>query len=66
LDRLAEVPAIAKFTARIRHFPLRTENHSGFFFGREIVCLNFLKTDLYLTLTQESGMRYLFGERFVF
>jgi len=66
LDRLAEVPAIAKFTARIRHFPLRTENHSGFFFGREIVCLNFLKTDLYLTLTQESGMRHLFGEILVF
>ena len=54
LDRLAEVPAIAKFTARIRHFPLRTGNHSGFFFGREIVCLNFLKTDLYLTLTQRK------------
>jgi len=66
LDRLAEVPAIAKFTARIQHFPLRTENHSGFFFGREIVCLNFLKTDLYLTLTQESGMRHLFGEILVF
>jgi hypothetical protein len=27
---------------------------SGFFFGREIVCLNFLKTVLYLTLTQRK------------
>ncbi len=55
LSRPAEVPAIAKFTARIRYLLLRISNHSGFSFGRKIVCLIFLKADIYLKLPERTS-----------
>jgi hypothetical protein len=44
----------------MRHLLLGISNHRGFYFGRKIVCLIFLKADLYLTLTEgRSNAFYL-------
>ena len=67
LARLAEGPAIARLTTRTRFVLLPISNPNGFPLECEIVCLNFLKTDLYLTLIQENWKRsYLrFNLRFL-
>jgi hypothetical protein len=65
LARLAEVPAIAGFTTRTRCVLLPISNPDGFPLGREIVCLNFLKADLYLTLIQENWKGRIFGATFI-
>jgi len=74
LARLAKGSAIARFTTRTRFVLLFISNPNGFSLGREIVCLNFLKVDLYLTLTQgnwkgssfRGNLRYLICFLFVF
>jgi hypothetical protein len=38
---------------------------NGFSLGREIVCLNFLKADLYLTLIQGNWKGRIFGATFI-